>query len=154
MRVELAEYVADGTRRLLELGPAAQAQLRHRVDDAPLNGLQAITDMRQGAIENHIHRVIEIRLLGELLQRAPFNVIEIEGHGRLHFVDGRRRRDRSAARSSELRKVPVAFEPTAAIGRAFFCEQQVDRLVCVVAGRYGEPDETPCLGGDCGFTKL
>ena len=78
VRVELAEHVADGARGLLVLRTGGQTQLRHRVDDAPLHRLQPVADMRQGAIEDHVHRVVEVRLLGELLQRAAFDVLEIE----------------------------------------------------------------------------
>ena len=78
VRVELAEHVADGARGLLVLRTGGKAQLRHRVDDASLHRLQPVADMRQGAIENHVHRVVEVRLLGEVLQRAAFDLLEIE----------------------------------------------------------------------------
>ena len=55
--VELTEHVTDGTRRLLVLGIGVQAQLAHGVDDAPLHGLQAVADMRQGTVHDHVHGV-------------------------------------------------------------------------------------------------
>lgn len=68
MRVELAEHVADGTRRLLVLGVGTQAQFAHGVDDASLNRLQAVTDMRQGTVHDHVHGVVEVGLFGEVRQ--------------------------------------------------------------------------------------
>ncbi|RMR97574.1 hypothetical protein ALP75_200059 [Pseudomonas syringae pv. actinidiae] len=66
--MELAEYVTDSTRRLLVLGIGTQAQFAHRVDDAPLYRLQAVADVRQGPVHDHVHGVIEVGLFGEVSQ--------------------------------------------------------------------------------------
>ncbi|MNM85214.1 hypothetical protein D3C81_973240 [compost metagenome] len=68
MGVELAEYVTHGTRRLLVLGVGVQAQFAHGVDDAPLHRLQAVADMRQGPVHDHVHGVVEVGLFGEVSQ--------------------------------------------------------------------------------------
>lgn len=73
--VELTEHVTDGTRRLLVLGIGVQAQLTHGVDDAPLHGLQAVADMRQGTVHDHVHGVIEVGIFGEFSQRPAFYAI-------------------------------------------------------------------------------
>ncbi len=39
------------------------AQLRHAIEDAPVHGLQAVTDVRKRAADDDAHRVIEIRPL-------------------------------------------------------------------------------------------
>ena len=65
MRVKLADDIANRARRFLVLGPGGQTQLTHRVDDPPLHRLESIADARQGAVENDVHRVIEIGPLGE-----------------------------------------------------------------------------------------
>ena len=78
VRVKLAEDVAHGSSGFLVLRSRGQAELRHRVDDAPLHRLQTIADMGQGAIQNHVHRVVEIGLFGELLQRTSFDLLELE----------------------------------------------------------------------------
>ncbi|MNN45174.1 hypothetical protein D3C81_1594940 [compost metagenome] len=68
VRVELAEHVTDGTRRFLVLGIGVQPQLAHGVDDAPLHGLQAVADMRQGTVHDHVHGVVEVGIFGEVSQ--------------------------------------------------------------------------------------
>jgi len=74
VRVELADHVADGARGLLVLGGTAQPQFVHRVDDAPLHRLQAVADVRQRAVEDHVHRVVEVRLLGVVAQANALDV--------------------------------------------------------------------------------
>ena len=66
--VELAEYVTDGTRRLLVLGVCVQAQLAHGVDNTPLYRLEAVADMRQGPVHDDVHGVVEVGLFGEVGQ--------------------------------------------------------------------------------------
>jgi hypothetical protein len=73
--MELAEHVADGTRRLLVLGIGVQPQLAHRIDDAPLHRLQAVADMRQGTVHDHVHGVVEVGTFGEVSQRSAFYAI-------------------------------------------------------------------------------
>ncbi|GBE09914.1 hypothetical protein BMS3Abin12_00466 [bacterium BMS3Abin12] len=71
--MELADDVADGARGLLVLGGGVEAQFRHGVDDAPLHRLEAVAHMRQGAVQDHVHRVVEVRLFGEDLERDPLH---------------------------------------------------------------------------------
>ncbi len=82
--MELAQHVADGTRRLLVLGAGIEGQLAHGVDDAPLHRLHAVADMRQRPVEDDVHRIVEVRLLGVLAQREAFDValrhLDIHGH--------------------------------------------------------------------------
>lgn len=75
MGVEFTEHVTDGTRRLLVLGVSVQAQLTHRIDNAPLYGLQAVADMRQGTVHDHVHGVVEVGIFGEVSQRPAFNAV-------------------------------------------------------------------------------
>ena len=64
MRVKLADHIAHGARRFFEFGRGLEAEFRHRVDDPALHRLQAVADMRQGAVEDDVHGIIQIRLLG------------------------------------------------------------------------------------------
>ncbi|MNZ56796.1 hypothetical protein D3C78_747490 [compost metagenome] len=66
--VELTEHVTDGTRRFLVLGIGVQPQLAHGVDDTPLYRLQAVADMRQGTVHDHVHGIVEVGLFGEVSQ--------------------------------------------------------------------------------------
>ena len=84
VRVELAEHVADGARRLLVLGIGIQPQFAHGVDDASLHRLQAVADMRQGAVHDHVHGIIQIGLLGELGQRPAFDPFQAQIEGFAH----------------------------------------------------------------------
>jgi hypothetical protein len=76
--MELAQHVTDGARRLLVLGGGRQPQLAHGVDDAPLHRLQAVADVRQRPVEDHVHGVIQVRLLGEVLERQPLGAFQIQ----------------------------------------------------------------------------
>jgi len=73
--VELAEHVTNGTRRLLVLGVCVQAQLTHGVDNAPLYRFQAVADMRQGTVHDHVHGVVEVGIFGEVSQRPAFYAV-------------------------------------------------------------------------------
>lgn len=84
MRVELAEHVADGARRLLVLGIGIQPQFAHGVDDASLHRFQAVADMRQGAVHDHVHGIVQIGLLGELGQRPAFDPFQAQIEGFAH----------------------------------------------------------------------
>jgi hypothetical protein len=78
VRVELADHVADRARRFLVLGGGGEPELAHCVDDASLHGLQAVADVRERPVENHVHRVLEVRLLGEGPERQPLDPLEIQ----------------------------------------------------------------------------
>ncbi len=78
MGMELAEHVTDGTCRLLVLGIGIEPQLAHGVDDATLHRLQAVADMRQGTVHDHVHGVVEVGLFGEVSQRAAFYAVQAE----------------------------------------------------------------------------
>ena len=73
--VEFTEHVTDGTRRFLVLGIRIQPQLTHGIDDPPLNRLQAVADMRQGTVHDHVHGVIEVGIFGEVSQRSAFYAV-------------------------------------------------------------------------------
>ncbi|MNB94408.1 hypothetical protein D3C75_415590 [compost metagenome] len=66
--VEFTEHVTDGTRRFLVLGIGVQPQLAHGVDDTPLYRFQAVADMRQGTVHDHVHGVVEVGIFGEVSQ--------------------------------------------------------------------------------------
>ena len=86
VRMELADHVADRARGLLVLGSRREAELAHRVDDAALHGLQAVADVRQRPVEDHVHRVFEVGLLGESLERQPLDALEIQFVLRSHGI--------------------------------------------------------------------
>ncbi len=66
--VVLAQHVTNGTCGLLGLGAGRQAQLAHRIDDAPLYRLEPIADMRQRPIHDHVHGVVQIGFFGKRRQ--------------------------------------------------------------------------------------
>ena len=78
VRMELAEDIPDGARGLLVLGDRRQPELAHGVHDAPLYRLQPVAECRQRAIENDVHRVIEVGLLGEGAQRLALDAFEVQ----------------------------------------------------------------------------
>ena len=61
MGVVLTQHVAHGTGGLLVLGSGFQAQLAHGVNNTPLNRFEAVTDIGQRPVENHVHGIIQVR---------------------------------------------------------------------------------------------
>ena len=58
----MLQYLADDTSRL-RVGPARkQTFLVHRVENAAMDGLQAVADVRQCTADDHGHRIREERL--------------------------------------------------------------------------------------------
>ena len=64
--------------RLLVLLAGREAELAHRVDDAALHGLEPVGQRRQRAIEDHVHRIVEVRLLREGAQRLLLHAFEVQ----------------------------------------------------------------------------
>ena len=75
MRVKLADYVADGPGALARLGGGRQPQFAHGVDNAALHRLEPIGQMRQGPVQDDVHGVVQVRLLGVLRQRLCLRVV-------------------------------------------------------------------------------
>ncbi len=82
--VVLADHVADGARGLLGLGAGVEAELAHRVDDPPLHRLQAVADEGQGAVEDHVHRIVEVGAFGVLAKRDLLEAVEVGTYGLGH----------------------------------------------------------------------
>jgi hypothetical protein len=93
MRVVAAEHIADHPRALDRLGPArrgteGQPHALHRIEDAALHRLLAVTDVRQRAAFDDRQRVFEVGPLGIVREgdrvvvggRRGFRCEEIESH--------------------------------------------------------------------------
>ena len=63
VRVIFAHHVADHARRFHIFLVGRMALLVHRVENAPVHGLEAVTRIRQRTRHDHAHRVIEIAAL-------------------------------------------------------------------------------------------
>ena len=111
VRVVFAEHVTDGARALLVFGGRLQAQLAHRIDDAALHGLQTVLDMRQRAVEHHVHRVVEIGLFGKDAQRQAFGFDEIRGHGQRSVRQRKKFRCGDARRPHPACRAPLRPRP-------------------------------------------
>jgi len=61
--VIVADDFADDLGALAIGAVARQAHLAHRVQHAPMSGLEAIPHIRQGSTNDYAHRVIEVRAL-------------------------------------------------------------------------------------------
>ena len=83
--VELAYHVADGTGGFLELRRRLQAQLGHGVDDTSLHWLEAVAEIRQGAVVDDIHRIVEISLLGVATQCELFDAVFVDDNFFVHW---------------------------------------------------------------------
>ena len=84
MRVVLAEHVAHGTGRLLVFGGILETKFRHRIDDAPLDRLEPIADMRQGTIEDDVHGIVEVSAFGIGLESKTLNAVGTDVEGFTH----------------------------------------------------------------------
>ena len=65
MRMEFADHIAHRTRRFFVLGAGGEPEFAHRVHDAPLHGLQTVAEVRQRTVEDHVHRIVEVRAFRE-----------------------------------------------------------------------------------------
>ena len=118
VRVELAQHVAHGARGLLRLVDRRQPELAHRIGDAPLHRLQSVPQERQRAVEDHVHRVVEVGLLGEGAQRLPLDPLEVQ------LLVLRPRLD------LHFREIALLLEPLTPVGGAL-----LGRAACPSAGR-------------------
>ena len=89
--MEFAEHVTDGTGGFLELGPCRKPQLRHGVDNPSLYRFESVADVRQSAIENDVHGVIQVRFFRESMNWERFYSIKggIGCHARSVVVTNR-----------------------------------------------------------------
>ncbi|MNT91368.1 hypothetical protein D3C72_2324540 [compost metagenome] len=83
MRVVLTDHVTDNTRRFLVGTVPVVGKLMHGVQHPAMHGLEAISDIRKGAADDHAHRVIEIGTAHLLFQanRECFLGKKLVGHG-------------------------------------------------------------------------
>jgi hypothetical protein len=59
VRVVFAEHVADDGRALLVRPFGGEPRLVHRVQDAPMHGLEAVAHVGERALHDHAHGVVE-----------------------------------------------------------------------------------------------
>ena len=81
----LAQHLADKPRALLVRRVGAHAQVVHRVEYAPLDGLQPVADVRQGARDDDAHRVVEIRAPHLVHNGSGLDVSEFRLRHRLSY---------------------------------------------------------------------
>ena len=73
--VEVAHHLADDAGALGVAAGRAEAQLRHPVKDTAMYRLEPIADVRQRTANDHRHRVVEIRGLHLVFERAWLEAI-------------------------------------------------------------------------------
>ena len=81
VRVVAAHRVTDHARALDVRAVRRQAGLVHRVQHAPVDGLQSVTHVGQCAPDDHAHRVVEVRrahLVGELARLDVPAAVELD----------------------------------------------------------------------------
>ncbi len=84
VRVVLAEHVADDRRRFLVRTSRHEPRVEHRVQHAPVHGLEAIAHVGKRARYDDAHRVIDERLFDLVVDQARKNAFAIvrSGHGK------------------------------------------------------------------------
>ena len=70
------------------LAPALRPEFAHRIDDAALDRLEAVAEEGQGAVEHHVHRVVEVGALGVFAQRDLLETVEGGADGIGHAESG------------------------------------------------------------------
>src|SRR5690349_4808578 len=78
MRMEFTEHITDGACGFFVLGCSVEPELTHCIDDSSLHRLQAVAYVRECAIENNVHRIIEIRFLSKRLERYALDAFEVK----------------------------------------------------------------------------
>jgi len=66
VRVVILEHLADDAGALVEGAVVDEALAEHRVEDAALDGLQAVAGIGQGARDDDRHRVIDVGRLHDV----------------------------------------------------------------------------------------
>ena len=84
VRVVLAHHLADDLRTFDVLALRPEAHLVHHVQDAAVDGLQAVAHVGQRAPDDDGHRVVEIRRAHLLLEPAWLDVAAADGVDRRH----------------------------------------------------------------------
>ena len=74
VRMKLAQHLPHNPRALAVLAAGTDAHIVHRIQNAPLHGLEAIAHIGQGAGHNHRHRIGKIRL-AHLVLNGPDGVV-------------------------------------------------------------------------------
>ena len=77
--MEFTNHIPHGASGFLVFGSRAQAELAHCVYDPALYWFQAISKIWKRTVEDYVHRVIEVGLLGVVFQRNLFVVWERRG---------------------------------------------------------------------------
>ncbi len=81
VRMVLAHRVADRARRLVVGAVGGEIELVHRIEDAPMDGFEAVANVGQRAAHDHAHRVIEIAAFHFIEDRDGLNVGRPAGSG-------------------------------------------------------------------------
>ena len=92
VRVVLAHHVADDRGGLRARARRAEALLAHRVQHAPVHGLEPVAHVGQRAPDDDRHRVVEIRRAHLVLERARLDVAAADDVGARHLDHHLRRR--------------------------------------------------------------
>ncbi len=80
VRMERTHHVADDLGGLLERSAGVEAQQPHAVEDAAVNGLEAVAGIRQCPVHDGREGIGEIALLERLAQRDLLNVHRLRGN--------------------------------------------------------------------------
>ncbi len=67
VRMVFTQHVTHGTGGFFKLGAGIQTQLRHRINDAALNGFQPITDKRQRPVHDDVHGIVQVGVFREFM---------------------------------------------------------------------------------------
>ena len=98
VRVILAQHVAHHRRAFL-VGPAGhETELVHGVEDAAVNGLETVAHVRQRALHDHAHRIVEEGLADLVLDEPRQDAFALDWTGHVRSrrpVSGVRRRLRA-----------------------------------------------------------
>ncbi len=157
VRMIFTDHVADGARRFLVFGGLPRALLAHDVHDATLHRLQAVADVRQSAVENHVHRIIEVRLLGEGAERLALDAFEVQRRLSGHRSKQCFLRLTAASASDQGRRsarLPLVSSHSRRSPERFFASSMSMIAIGFVFGVHGELHQATRFGRHGRFAQL
>src|SRR5687767_134585 len=89
VRMESPKHVADDRRRLLERSVREEPEVVHRVQDAPVHGVEAIAHVGKRARHDHAHRVVDERFLDLVIDETRENSLAIYWAGHVVLREGK-----------------------------------------------------------------
>src|SRR6202035_5877812 len=88
VRVVMLEHLADDRGTLLIAGPRGHSLVLHRVEDAAMDGLEAIANVRQRPAHDDAHRIVHVARTHLVLELQRQDGTDVEWFHLDLYADG------------------------------------------------------------------